>query len=177
MVTHHVVYAEDLGFSETYASSVLSLFGIMFAIGSLGSLISDRIGREITVLIAGMACISGLLVFLFMNDTSQPWMLYYYAISVGFGFGLSCPTIIAAATDIFQGPKVGAALGFIWFTFAIGGAIGPWIGGWIFELTGQYLAAFILAIAMVMVACASIWIAGARKVRRVPGWRRREPPL
>ena len=113
MVAHHVAFATDLGYSEIYASSVLSLFGIFFAIGSLAAYISDRIGRESTMTLSTIIGISGIFVLMFMQNTSQSWMLYYYAITFGFGNGLSAPTIAATTTDIFQGPRVGATIGFV----------------------------------------------------------------
>ncbi len=169
IVSHHVVFAMDLGYSKIYASSILSLFGILFACGSLAGVVSDRIGREPTMTIGTIIGISGILVLMLMKDTSQPWMLYYHAIALGLGLGMTAPTIAASVTDIFQGPKVGAVIGFIWFSFAIGGSIGPWFGGWIFEFTDNYLVAFMVAIVLDVVACAAIWGAAPRKVRIVPG--------
>ena len=169
LVTHHVAFAVDVGFSKVYASSALSLIGVFFSLGALSALISDRIGREQTVFLGAVIGISGLIVFLFIEDTSHPWMLFYYAITFGFGLGIISPSIAASATDLFQGPKVGAILGFVWFSFAIGGAIGPWFGGWIFELTGSYQLAFIIAIVFYVLACAAIWFSAPRKVRRVAG--------
>jgi MFS family permease len=169
MVAHHVAFATDFGYSRIYASSVLSLFGIFFAVGSLVSSVSDRIGREGTMIISTIIGISGILVLLFMKNISDSWMLYYYAISFGLSNGLSAPTIAATTTDIFQGPRVGATLGFVWLSFAVGGAIGPWLGGWIFEFTKSYEAAFLMAIGWYVVAGAALWGASPRKVRRVPG--------
>jgi len=169
MVAHHVAFAIDLGYSQIYASSVLSLFGILFACGSLVGAVSDRIGREPTMTIGTIIGISGIVTLTLMKDTSRPWMLYYYATALGFGLGMTGPTIAASSTDIFQGPKVGAIIGFVWFGFAMGGAIGPWLAGWIFELTNSYLVAFIVAMALYAVACVAIWLAAPRKVRLVPG--------
>jgi MFS family permease len=169
MVAHHVAFAIDAGYPKIYASSVLSLFGVLFALGSLASLISDRIGRELTVTIGTLIGISGIVVLILIQDTSSPWMLYYYAMSLGAGIGICSPTIPAAITDIFQGPKVGFVIGFIWFGLAIGGAIGPWLGGWLFELNGNYWLAFVVAIILYVVACAAVWLAAPRKVRRVSG--------
>jgi MFS family permease len=169
MVAHHVVFATDLGYSKIYVSSVLSLFGVFFAVGSLAAYISDKIGRESTMTIGTIIGISGIVVLMYMQNTSHSWMLYYYAITFGFGNGLSAPTIAATATDIFQGPRVGATLGFVWFSFAVGGAIGPWLGGWIFEFSRSYETAFLTAIAWYAVAGIALWGASPRKVRRVPG--------
>ncbi|MBW2147797.1 MAG: MFS transporter [Deltaproteobacteria bacterium] len=169
MVAHHVAFAIDAGYSKLYASSVISLFGIMFALGSLAAIISDRIGREPTFTIGAAIGIAGILVLMLIKDTSHPWMLYCYAISLGFGLGMISPTITASLTDIFQGPMVGSVIGFVWFSFAMGGTIGPWLGGWIFEFTGNYMPAFILSAALLAVACAAIWLAAPRNVRLVPG--------
>ena len=169
MVAHHVAFATDLGYTRIYASSVLSLFGIFFALGSLAASVSDRIGRESTMIISTIIGISGILVLLFMKSTSDSWMLYYYAITFGFSNGLSAPTIAATTTDIFQGPRVGATIGFVWLSFAVGGAIGPWLGGWMFELTQSYENAFLTAMGWFAVAGVALWGASPRKVRRVPG--------
>jgi len=169
MVTHHVAFATDLGYPKIYSSSVLSLFGILFALGSLAAFISDRIGRENTMTIGTIIGISGIFVLMLMKDTSHPWMLYCYAVTLGFGIGITSPTIAATITDIFQGPKVGTTIGFVWFSFAVGGSIGPWLGGWIFEFTNSYEGAFLVAIALYVVSCAAVWGAAPRKVRIVPG--------
>lgn len=166
---HHIAFAEDMGYSEMYASSVLSLFGIALSLGCLSGLISDRIGRETATVIATIIGISGIVALLFIRDASQPWMLYYYAIATAFGIGMTFPLIGAAVTDVFQGPKAGALIGFVWFSFAVGGTIGPWLGGWIFETTGSYTPAFFVCIGMFMLGCVAMWVAAPRKVRLVPG--------
>ena len=167
LLAHQVAFAIDMGYSKLYAASVLSLFGLTYAIGSLGSLISDRIGREVTITLATAIGISGMIVLMFIRDASQPWMLYYFSISLGVSNGLCSPTIAAALTDIFQGPRVGPIVGAVWFAFAVGGTIGPWLGGWLFEMTGDYFLAFLVATVLFAVACAALWLAAPRKVRRV----------
>jgi len=169
LLTHHIAFAIDVGYSKIYASSVLSLFGLTFAFGSLVSFISDRIGREITITLGTTIGISGIIILMLIQDVTHPWMLYYYAITLGFSNGISSPTIAASLMDIFQGPRVGSIIGAVWFAFAIGGAIGPWLGGWLFEISGNYLLAFIVALVLFVVACGAIWLAAPRKVRLVPG--------
>lgn len=167
LLAHQVAFAIDIGYSKLYASTVLSLFGITYAFGSLASLVSDRIGREVTITVAMGIGISGLIVLMLIRDASQPWMLCYYSLSLGAANGLCSPTIAASITDIFQGPRVGAIVGAVWFAFALGGTIGPWLGGWLFELTGDYSLAFIVATIVFIVAGVAIWLAAPRKVRRV----------
>jgi MFS family permease len=167
LVAHHVAFAVDVGYSKIHASSILSLFGVLFAFGSLAGLISDRVGREVTITIGTLIGTSGIAALMFIKDDSSPWLLYYYSVTVGFSIGICTPTIAASITDIFQGPKVGSIIGSIWLIFAIGGTIGPWLGGWLFELHGNYYLAFTVAMVLYAVACGAIWLAAPSKVRRI----------
>ncbi|MCX5908845.1 MAG: MFS transporter, partial [Deltaproteobacteria bacterium] len=68
-----------------------------------------------------------------------------------------------------QGPRVGLIIGLIWLSFSMGGTVGPWLGGWLFEINGNYQIAFMVAIAMFMVGCVAIWITAPRKFHRPLG--------
>ena len=169
IVTHQIAFAIDVGFERFYASAVLSLGGWMFSVGALASMISDRIGREKAFTIGIVSSISSVIFLLMIEDATRPWMLYCFSCLFGFGAGMCAPLIASAATDIFQGPKVGTVVGFIWFSFAMGGALGPWFGGLLFELTGRYQIAFITAGVLCILAGGAFWLVAPRKVRLVPG--------
>lgn len=169
LVAHHVAAALDAGFSKSYASAVLAFNGLFFGVGTLVSVLSDRFGRESSMTLGCALMISGVLVLMQMTDATQPWMLYYYAASTGLGFGICLPTSLAVVTDLFQGPKVGSTMGTIWFCLALGGMAGPWAGGFLFEMTRNYQAAFVLAALSLALGCAALWLAAPRKVRLVPG--------
>jgi MFS family permease len=169
LVTHQVAFALDMGYERIFASAVLSLGGWAFCAGALISMVSDRIGREPTMTFGLGCCISSVIVLLMITDASKPWMLYYYAVVFGLGFGMCAPVVAATVTDVFQGPKVGATVGFVWFSFSMGGTIGPWLGGWLFELSGNYNLAFYIAMFFLFLAIIAVWAAAPRKVRLVPG--------
>ena len=169
LVTHQVAFALDVGYERLYASTVVSLSGWTFCLGALCSMISDRIGREPTMTLGMGFCISSVVVLLMIKDASQPWMLYYYSIAFGFGLGMCAPVVAATITDLFQGPRVGATVGSVWFCFAMGGTVGPWLGGFLFEVGGDYTLAFIIAGIFLALSAVSIWLAAPRKVRLVPG--------
>jgi MFS family permease len=169
IITHQVAFAIDVGYERLYASAVLSSSGWMFCLGALSSLISDRIGREPAITISVAAILSSIIILLMITDASRHWMLYYFSCVFGFGFGMCAPLVAATLTDIFQGPKVGTTVGFVWFSFAVGGGIGPWFGGLLFELVGNYRLAFASAGVLFIMAGGAIWLAAPRKVRLVPG--------
>jgi sugar phosphate permease len=169
LLAHHIAFAEDVGYSKLYASSVLTLFGVMMSIGAIGGSISDRIGREVAFSISTVLGVSGIVIISQITDMSQSWMLYAYSICFGLGIGMSIPVLAASVTDLFQGKNAGGAIGFVWFAFAIGGGIGPWLGGALFEISGSYTIAFTISAIMFIAGCISVWLAAPRQVRIVAG--------
>ena len=167
LIAHHIAFAVDIGYSKIFAASVLSLYGFLYFFGCMTGFASDRFGRELMITLGTIIGISSIFALMLISDTSQPWMLYYYAAALGLSQGITVPVLMAAITDVFQGPKVGAIIGFIWFGFAVGGAIGPWLGGWIFELTGNYQPAFMVSMVHFALGCAALWLAAPRKARLV----------
>ena len=169
LLAHHIVFAEDVGYSKLYASSVLTLFGVMMSIGAMGGSISDRLGREVVFSISTVLGVSGIVIISQITDMSQSWMLYAYSVCFGLGIGMSVPVLAASVTDLFQGKNAGGAIGFVWFAFAVGGGIGPWLGGVLFEISGSYTVAFAISAIMFIVGCIAMWLAAPRQVRIVAG--------
>lgn len=169
LVTHQIAFAIDVGYEPLEASAIMALGGWFFALGSLLSAFSDRFGREWVITLGSVLVISSVIALVLVKDTTTPFLVYYYSIIFGLGFGMCVPTIAAAVTDIFQGESAGAVIGLVWFAFALGGGLGPWLGGWLFELGGHYRAAFITAGIVQAIGCLTIWWAGPSRVRSVPG--------
>ncbi|MBW1996058.1 MAG: MFS transporter, partial [Deltaproteobacteria bacterium] len=145
ILAHQVRFAQDAGYSGMFAASIFALYGIMMVVGQFSSGISDWIGRELTIIFATLLTITALFALISVKDTSAPWLLYVYAICFGYGSGLYSPTIFAGAADIFHGERFGSINGMILMGMGIGGAIGPWIGGYIYDIRGSYDYAIILS--------------------------------
>jgi MFS family permease len=167
VIAHQIKFAEDVGYSSLLATSVFALFGIASIVGQVGAFISDLIGREKTALFAVVLHMGGLFALVSVHDTSQPWLLYVYAICAGFATGTFSPTIIVGAADIFHGKNIGAISALLLTGVGFGGAIGPWLGGYIYDISGSYNVAFIISIVAVALAGISIWIAAPRNAGRL----------
>jgi MFS family permease len=167
VLAHQVKFAEDVGYSSTFAASVFALFGIFMALGQLSAALSDWIGREKTITLAVVLAIVALVALISVRDTSQPWLLYVYAVCFGFGAGLASPTIFAGVADLFYGRHYGAISGLILTGFGIGGIIGPWLGGYIYDVTGSYFSAFVFAIVCFGLSAIAYWIAAPRNTVRL----------
>ena len=162
ILAHQFKFAEDVGYSSLFAASIFALFGIFVVAGRLSAFISDWIGREITLTLAIILSIGAIVALVSVRDISQYWLLYVYATCFGYGVGLYSPTVIAAAADMFHGKHFGAIDGLLLTGMGVGGAIGPWLGGYIYDITGSYTSAFILSIGCFVLACIAFWIAAPR---------------
>jgi len=167
VLAHQVKFAEDAGYSSLFAASIFALFGICMAAGQLSGFISDWIGREITIILTTILSIGALVALISVGDTSQPWLLYVYAICFGYGTGLYPATLFAAAADIFHGKHFGGIGGLLLTGMGIGGAISPWLGGYIYDISGSYISAFVLCIVCFGLAGLAFWIAAPRNAARL----------
>jgi len=150
LMTHLVPHTTDIGFSATRAATILSLTGAMTTVGRvlLGTA-SDKIGRKTTAIICALSQ-AGALVWLIWAQ--ELWMFYLFAVAYGLAYGGMGPSMAALAGDTFGLGRLGAILGVLDVGFGAGAAVGPVIGGLIFDLSGSYFLAFLLgAVAMVAV--------------------------
>ena len=162
VLAHQIKFAEDMGYSSVFAASIFAIFGVLQVAGQFSAGISDHIGREITITLANILTVGALVALVSVKDTSQPGLLYLYAVCFGYGSGLFTPTMTAAAADIFHGKNFGAIAGLLLTGMGMGGAIGPWLGGYIYDLSGSYTVAFVLCMISHVLACVAFWIAAPR---------------
>jgi len=167
VLAHQVKFVEDAGYSSLFAASIFALFGIFMVTGQLSSSISDWVGREKTISLAAILSIGALVALASVRDTSQPWLLYVYATCFGYGAGLYSPTIFAGMADLFHGRHFGAIAGLLLTGMGIGAAIGPWLGGYIYDISGSYISAFVLCMVCFGLACIAVWIAAPRHAAKL----------
>ena len=82
------------------------------------------------------------------------------------GWGVTAPMFMSVAADLFKGKAFGLIYGLVEEGIGVGGALGAWMAGFIFDRTQSYHMAFVLVIAVYILSCFFIWVAAPRKVRR-----------
>ena len=138
---HIVAYCTDLGFGAARGAEMLSL---MLACGIVSRLVSgvicDRIGGVRTLLLGSALQGVGLMLFLPFDG-----LVPLYVISAMFGLfqGGIVPAYAIIIREYFAPQEAGARVGAVIMATLIGMALGGWMSGWIFDLTGSYHAAFI----------------------------------
>lgn len=171
VLVHQVAYLVDKGMDKMLVSSVFGLTGVFAAAGRMISgAASDRFGREqVWIFSQKLMIISFIVLLLITAETPVLW-LYVYAVLLGLGYGGIGPQIMAACVlDIFGQKGLGLIYGMCVFGFGIGNALGPWLGGFLFDLLGSYRLVFIISIVSTALASVTIWLAAPRKIRRVIG--------
>jgi MFS family permease len=167
VIAHQVKFAEDAGYTSTYAASVFSLTGVFMALGLAFGFISDKLGREVTMTFAHAIAIVAIVALLAVTDTSRPWLLVIYGVCSGFGTGLYLPTFNAALADMYHGKHFGGIVGMTLAGFGLGGVFGPWLGGIIYDRTGSYTIGFILSIVSFVLSGVVFWLAAPRRAARM----------
>ncbi len=157
---HQVAYLTDLGFSRVLAAGVLGYMGVMSSCGRLlfGAL-SDRLGRFGGVTLSVIFSQLGILALLMLDGTTVMWPLYLYAVCFGLGYGARGPIISAIAADRFPGRSFATIFGFISIGHGLGGALGPWYGGAMYDRLGSYDLAFALACVSLCGVIGCFWVA------------------
>jgi MFS family permease len=148
MMTHIVLHATDLGISSLAAANILATIGGFSILGRvvLGS-IADRIGNR-QAFIIGFILMSASLIWLV--PAKEAWGLYLSAVIFGFAFGCATSESPLVA-ELFGLRSHGLILGVInLIGFTLGAAIGPFIAGYIFDVTNTYQLAFIICGATAM---------------------------
>jgi len=169
VLAHQIKFTEDVGYSNLFGVSIFGLYGITLVVGHFSAFLSDWWGREKTLTLAASLSTAGLLALLSVQDTSKPWLLYLYAICFGYGAGLFAPTMFASAADLFQGPHFGSVGGLLLTGLGAGAAVGPWLGGHLYDISGTYQVAFVVCIVCIVAACIFLWMAAPRKAPRRRG--------
>jgi MFS family permease len=142
---HIVAYCTDLGYGAARGSEMLSL---MLASGVVSRLafgwISDRIGGLRTLLASSV--LQGIALVLFLPFDG---IVSLYVVSALFGLfqGGLVPTYAIIIREYFAPAEAGLRVGIVIMATLFGMALGGWMSGAIFDLTGSYRAAFINGIA------------------------------
>jgi MFS family permease len=173
---HQVAYLVDHGVAAIVAASVVGVVGLSSIIGKIGSgWLSDRIEREF-VYVAGVAImVASVAVLTAAGAALSQSGAYLYAIMLGAGYSVTAAITPVMANDRFSGKHFGAIVGFGLFSASIGSALGPWLGGFLFDVTGSYALPFAIAASCGVLAAGAGWAARTLRVRTSAAFACRSP--
>ena len=156
---HVVAYANDLGYGAAHGARMLSMmlgFGVVSRLAS--GLIADRIGGVRTLLLgSALQCLT-LALYLPFDSLAA---LYVVAGLFGLSQGGIVPSYAIIIREYFAPEEAGMRIGTVVMATIVGMALGGWISGAIYDVTGSYTAAFVNGIIWnVLNLAIALWLLG-----------------
>jgi len=163
---HGVPMLTDHGFHSMTASTAMGLTGLSsIAAGMIIGILSDRWGRKPML---AFVYVLRVVAFILIFFTRDPAVLMLVVILAGLSLTGSFAMASALTADIFGRLSVGSIFGLIFLVHQIGSALGSWLSGYLFDVSGGYGIAFAVACGLLLVGAGlalSIDVNG-RPVRR-----------
>ena len=140
-IFHMVTHAIDRGVPTMAAATVLSAAGLASLSGKIVcGLFADRIGAKRT-LVAGLALqAAAISLYLFTAGLAS---FYALALMFGFAYGGVMPLYAILVREYFGERIMGAAFGAVSVAATLGMALGPWLGGALYDSLGSYAWMFV----------------------------------
>jgi MFS family permease len=169
-MVHLIAYATDLGHPSSRAAEMLAvlLAGAVISRLMFGA-VADRIGGLWTLLIGSSGQLLMLSSFTFVESLLG---LYVVAGLFGLVYGGIVPCYAIIVRELFPLRQVGSRIGVVFLFGTIGMALGAWLGGQVFDLTGSYHTAFLIGVVFNL---GNLALVGMLLLRQ--GWRLPRPAV
>ena len=138
---HLVSLCVDLGYGPAAGAEMLSLM-LMGGVASriVFGMIADRLGGVLTLLIGSTLQCIALFFYLPFDGLAS---LHIVSLIFGLSQGGIVPSYALIVREYLPAREAGARVGTVLMATIIGMAIGGWMSGWIYDVTGSYQMAFI----------------------------------
>jgi MFS family permease len=149
IAVHIVPYIIGLGISDVSAAGVLAVNNGVGIIGNfvVGGIIGDRIGNRKVLLIGFVLAVASLVWLL---PSRELWMLHLFAIVLGIAMGSIGTSESPLVARLFGLKNHGLIYAVVVLGFTAGGAVGPFVTGYIYDVTDSYYSAFLACIAFMV---------------------------
>jgi MFS family permease len=149
VMVHIVIHGIDMGLTPANAANVLAIYGIVgIASFNLMGISGDRFGNRRTFAICFLLLA---ISFAWLLAANKIWQIFIFAVIAAFSCGMQV-LFSPIVAEVFGLKSHGVILGVANFGGAIGAAGGPLLAGYIFDKTGSYSIAFIIGIAVAVLA-------------------------
>jgi len=157
---HIVAFFIAAGYDPLLAASAIGAVGLVGMIGRpLSGTMSDVLGREVVYTVGSAMQMGGIVLLLTLGDGLRLWPILLFVALNGLSDGIGGLVVGAKAADLFPTRALGAVMGLVQMGRGLGIMVGPLLGGWLFDLQGHYVGAYLLAAALVCVAIGCMWAA------------------
>ena len=143
ILTHLIPMATDYGIPPTTAGHMLAWSGLLSLVGVLlAGPVADRIGNKIPIIVTFLL---RAIVFALVVQYQNIYSFYILALVFGFTQLITAPLCVTLLGRLYGFTHIGLLSGFITTLHHLGGGLWVYGGGVIFDRTGGYHLAFVLA--------------------------------
>ena len=138
---HIVALAVDLGLGQAVGAQILAVMLLGGVVSRLVSgLIADRLGGVATLLTGSVGQMIGLMLYLPADGQTS---LTVVSLIFGLSQGGIVPAYAIIVREYMPAKEAGTRVGFVIMATILGMALGGWMSGWIYDMTGSYSLAFV----------------------------------
>jgi MFS family permease len=157
---HLVAFFIAAGYNPLVAASAIGGAGLFNILGRpISGALSDYLGREVVYTVGLGMQIAAILIVLILGNGHSLWPLILFVALSGLSDGIAGLVVGAKAADLFPPATLGSVMGLVQMGRGVGVMVGPVIGGVLFDLHGDYLVAFSLAVGLAALAIGCMWTA------------------
>jgi MFS family permease len=140
---HFIPYVTDKGISAAVGARSLGFIAGIIVVGRI--ILSSVAGKIGWLKTLSFAFLVGSISVIWLMFVSEPWELYVFLVFYGFFWGSTIALLGGTVGYLFGMNVLSKLLGFLLGLGVMMGAVSPWLGGLIFDLTGSYSIAMVSA--------------------------------
>ncbi|MPS96371.1 MFS transporter [Comamonas sp.] len=166
---HMPSYLKDFGMAPHVASYSLALVGLF---NIFGTYLAGNLGQRLPkrYLLAGIYGLRSVATVAFLLAPLSPSTVYAFCAAMGFLWLSTVPLTNATIAQIFGVQHLSMLGGFVFFSHQIGSFLGVWLGGYLYDINGNYDMVWYLSIALgIFAAIVNLPVREAAIARRAPG--------
>ena len=144
---HMPSYLKDFGMAPHVASYSLALVGLF---NIFGTYLAGNLGQKMPkrYLLSGIYGLRSVATVAFLLAPLSPWSVYAFCAAMGFLWLSTVPLTNATIAQIFGVQHLSMLGGFVFFSHQIGSFLGVWLGGYLYDINGNYDMVWYISIAL-----------------------------
>ena len=165
---HMPSYLKDFGMAPHVASYSLALVGLF---NIFGTYLAGNLGQKLPkrYLLSGIYGLRSVATVAFLLAPLSPWSVYAFCAAMGFLWLSTVPLTNATIAQIFGVQHLSMLGGFVFFSHQIGSFLGVWLGGYLYDINGNYDMVWYISIALgIFAAVVNLPVRETAIVRRAP---------
>ena len=165
---HMPSYLKDFGMAPHVASYSLALVGLF---NIFGTYLAGNLGQKLPkrYLLSGIYGLRSVATVAFLLTPLSPWSVYAFCAAMGFLWLSTVPLTNATIAQIFGVQHLSMLGGFVFFSHQIGSFLGVWLGGYLYDINGNYDMVWYISIALgIFAAIVNLPVRETAIVRRTP---------